>query len=164
MTLQTGTTLSHFNDTHLAAVVVALSFVRVIGPVLVGTAAWYGMCSATRGGASFPRAAFLAAIALYPVPIMLGLVISAGTLTLGFGVSQAEFWSSVTDHLGQGDLVAGATQTAAYVFALNVAGAAIPWLKLPRRGRTSRIAVTWLLGAVAMAAARFVYTAVLDLN
>jgi ABC-type transporter Mla maintaining outer membrane lipid asymmetry permease subunit MlaE len=164
MTLQTGTTLSHFSDTHLAAVVVALSFVRVIGPILVGTAAWYGVCSATRRGARFPRAAFLAAIALYPVPILLGLVISAGTLTLGFGVSQADFWSNVTHHLRQSDLVAGVTQTAAYVLALSVAGAAIPWLKLQYRGRVSRIAITWLLGAIAMAVARFVSTAVLALN
>jgi hypothetical protein len=165
MTLQTGITLSYFSATHLAAVVVALSFVRAIGPALASTAAWYGVCSATRSGARFPHAAFLAATALYPVPILLGLVVSAGTLTLGFGVSQAEFWSNVTHHLRQSDLVAGATQTAAYVLALSVAGTAIPWLKLQRRGRISRIfAVTWLLGAIAMAVAKFISTAVLDLN
>jgi ABC-type transporter Mla maintaining outer membrane lipid asymmetry permease subunit MlaE len=159
MTLQSGTTLSHFNNTGLAAAVVALSFVRVIGPVLVGTAAWYGACSATRDGARFPRAAFLAAVALYPVPVLLGLIISAGTLSLGFGVPQAEFWTSVSHHLRQSDLVAGAFQTAAYVLSLSVAGAAIPWLKLSRRGRMSRIAVTWLLGGIAMAIANFASTA-----
>jgi hypothetical protein len=152
LSLQSGEVLPRFHvEAGVLGSVVALSLVRVLASHLAAMAVWLGVCSYARDRARVPYGVLFVVPVLYPVPIVLGLPLSAVVMQHKGVASVAEFWSGLLRWLTPRDFIVGLS--IAFADSLCLAGLALIFLpfldaRVPRG--IPRALLSWLAGGCAI--------------